>query len=76
MEKVLVFQLSLFGSFINIQPNLQITNNLVGHLRGEGFVPATIEVNIVNPATKQIQSESRLQTIKLGTSIFYLIESI
>lgn len=61
MEKVLNFQLSLFGSFVNIQPNLQLTNIIANNLREDDFLPSIAVVNAVDPVNKQVIVENRLQ---------------
>lgn len=63
MEKVLSFQISLFGSFINIQPNIEISTKLIEAMSHEGFIPSTFEVNTVDPNTKSIVSETRLRMV-------------
>ena len=44
MHKVVNFQISLFGSFINIQPNQEITMRLVSMLTEENMFPGTATV--------------------------------
>lgn len=61
MEKILNFQLSLFGSFVNVQPNLVLTNRIAENLRDDGFVPSIAVVNAVDPIKKQVITENRLQ---------------
>lgn len=61
MEKVLSFQLSLFGSFVNVQPNLLLTNQIEENLREDGFVPSIVVVNAVDPINRQVITENRLQ---------------
>ena len=61
MEKVLNFQLSLFGSFVNVQPNLLLTNRIAENLREDGFVPSIAVVNAVDPINRQVITENRLQ---------------
>ena len=61
MEKVLNFQLSLFGSFVNVQPNLLLTNRIAENLRDDSFVPSIAVVNAIDPVKKQVITENRLQ---------------
>lgn len=61
MEKVLDFQLSLFGSFKNVQPDLQLTNAIAENLKDDGFVPSIAVVNAVDTVNKQVVTENRLQ---------------
>ena len=63
MDKILNFQLSMFGSFINIKPNNEITMRLMTNLQEEHFVPGTVDVAVVDPVSKRINSESRLQMV-------------
>ena len=49
MDKVLNYQMSLFGMFTNVQPNLELTMKIFESLKDEGFVPGTVQVNTVNP---------------------------
>ena len=49
MHKVVNFQISLFGSFINIQPNQEITMRLVSMLTEENMFPGTATVSTVFP---------------------------
>jgi len=63
MDKVLGFQLSMLGSFQNIQPNLVMTQRVIQAIGGEGFIPATLEVNIVDPQSKAVISDTRFQMV-------------
>lgn len=63
MEKVLTFQLSLFGNFVNIKPIQEITMNLVEKLKDEYMVPGTANVALVDPQNKNIVTEARLQMV-------------
>ena len=78
MEKVLTFQMSFFGSFINVQPNLELTNRIVQSLSSENFIPGTFEINTVDPNTKSIITETRLQMVSSKTTwtIMFLQERI
>ena len=52
MHKVVNFQISLFGSFINIQPNQEITMRLVSMLTEENMFPGTATVSTVVSVSK------------------------
>ena len=78
MEKILNLQMSLFGSFINIEPDTDIAMRLLANLQGENLVPATVEVSVVDTAKKEINSETRLQMVSQDKSwnIVFLEERI
>lgn len=61
MEKVLNFQISLFGSFANIQPDLPLAETIATSLRDDDFLPSIAVVNAVDPIKKQIITENKLQ---------------
>lgn len=63
MDKILNFQLSLFGSFINIKPNNDITMRLIANLQEDCFLPGTVDIAVVDTDSKKINSESRLQMV-------------
>lgn len=63
MEKVVNFQVSLFGSFVNIQPNNEITMRLINNLREFNFVPGIANVSTVDTENKKVVSENRLQMV-------------
>lgn len=63
MDKVVNFQISLFGSFINIQPNQEITMRLVSMLTEENMFPGTATVSSVDPVQKKVETETRLQMV-------------
>lgn len=63
MDRILNFQLSMFGSFINIKPDNDITMKLMAHLQEDRFVPGTVNVAVVDAVSKKINSESRLQMV-------------
>lgn len=63
MDKIVNFQLSLFGSFINIQPDTDIAMHLMSHLADENMIPATATVNTVDPLNKNITTENRMQMV-------------
>ena len=63
MDKILSFQMSLFGNFINIEPNQEITGKLINNLSGEGFIPGTAAISTVDPVNKKIETETRLQLV-------------
>lgn len=68
MDKVLNYQMSLFGMFTNVQPNLELTMKIFESLKDEGFVPGTVQVNTVNPIENRMISETRLQLITADRS--------
>ena len=39
MEKIVNFQTSLFGSFINIKPRTAVVLSLLNNLKDESFIP-------------------------------------
>ena len=61
MDKVIHFQMSLFGAFINIQPNQELTGKIVACLQDDDFIPSVAVVNTVDPIKKQVIREDRLQ---------------
>lgn len=73
MDKALNFQISLFGSFTNIQPDLGLTMRINSSLQDDGFVPATVQVNTFNPVEQKMLQETRLQMVstdKMWTVVF------
>lgn len=78
MDKILNFQLSLFGSFKNIKPDNDIAMRLIEKLKEDDFIPATVDVAYVDTAAKEIKSESRLQMVSQDKSwsIVFLQERI
>lgn len=74
MDKVLNFQISLFGSFTNVQPNLELTMQINNSLREEGFVPGTVQVNTFDPIEQKMMSETRLKMVstdKVWSVVFF-----
>lgn len=63
MNKVVVFQMSLFGSFVNIQPNQDITMKLMADLVDENMIPGTVSVSSIDPINKKVETETRLQML-------------
>lgn len=63
MKKVLNLQLSLFGTFKNIQPDIALTMRITEALSGEGFVPGTAQVNNVDLTQNKLTQEARLQMV-------------
>lgn len=61
MDKIVNFQLSMFGSFINIKPNTEITMLLMKNLADESMVPGTATVSSIDPVNRKIDTETRLQ---------------
>lgn len=78
MDKVLNFQISLFGSFTNVHPNIELTMQINDSLRDEGFVPGTIQVNTFNPIEQKMKSETRLQMVSTDRvwSVVFFAERI
>ena len=48
MEKIVNFQTSLFGSFINIKPRTAVVLSLLNNLKDESFIPGTIDLLSLN----------------------------
>lgn len=65
MDKILNFQMSLFGTFTNVQPNLELTMKINESLQNDNFVPGTIQVDIFNPIERKMISETRLQMVSV-----------
>ncbi len=78
MEKILNFQMSLFGSFVNIHPNINLTQEIVKNLQDYDFIPSIIVINTLDPAKRNIVIENRLQLISKDRSwnIAFLAERI
>ena len=60
MEKILNFQVSLFGEFADFLPGTELVLPVVENLRDEGFVPATVVTSMVDSTKKQVITEPRL----------------
>ena len=78
MEKILNFQLSLFGGFVDLKPETDIIIKLLTNLSSEKFVPSTVDVAILDALTKKITSESRIQMISQDKqwSVVFLADRI
>ncbi len=75
MEKVLNFQISLFGLFKNLglfnnelQSVMKIVSKLTESLSVEKLIPRTFEVNNIDYVAKKINTETRLQMISTDNS--------
>lgn len=69
MEKIVNFQTSLFGSFINIKPRTAVVLSLLNNLKDESFIPGTIDLLSLNPVSGELQLKIEFkwcQKIKLG----------
>ncbi len=58
MDKIINFQMRLFGAFINLQPDLELTNQIAESLRTEKFVPAIAVVNAIDTQNKRVTTEN------------------
>lgn len=78
MDKVLNYQMSLFGTFTNVQPNIDLTMKIFESLKDEGFIPGTAQVNTLNPIENKMISETRLQMLSTDKawSVVFLAERI
>lgn len=63
MEKIVNFQTSLFGSFINIKPRTAVVLSLLNNLKDESFIPGTIDLLSLNPISGEIATENRIQMV-------------
>lgn len=45
MDKILNFQVSLFGRFIDIKPKTDIILKLLTNLQEEAFIPGTVDLS-------------------------------
>lgn len=63
MEKIVNFQTSLFGSFINIKPRTAVVLSLLNNLKDESFIPGTIDLLSLNPVSGEIATENRIQMV-------------
>ena len=78
MDKILNFQASLFGNFVDIKPDAKTILKLLTKLQDEDFIPGSFEVNKVDIQTGKLTTESRLQIISTdkSKSIVFLEERI
>lgn len=78
MDKVLNFQASLFGSFVDIKPEANTILKLLECLKDEDFIPGSFEVNKIDVQTGKLTTESRLQLVSTdkSKSIIFLEERI
>ena len=78
MDKILNFQVSLFGRFIDIKPKTDIILKLLTNLQEEAFIPGTVDLAVLDPMTKKITTDSRIQMISQNKawSIVFLEERI
>ena len=63
MEKIVNFQTSLFGSFINIKPRTAVVLSLLNNLKDESFILGTIDLLSLNPVSGEIATENRIQMV-------------
>lgn len=63
MEKVINLQMGIFGNFSDIKPNIELASKIGDSLLGDGFIPSTINVNMINPNTKKMEIDTRFQMI-------------
>ena len=61
MDKILNYQVSLFGQFMNIKPEQTLINKLLSILKD--FLPGVTNVSSINILTNQIQVEERMQFV-------------
>ena len=78
MDKILNFQVSLFGRFIDIRPKTDIILNLLTNLQDESFIPGTVDLAVLDPMTKKVTTDSRIQMVSQNKtwSIIFLEERI
>lgn len=78
MDKILNFQVSLFGRFIDIKPETDIILKLLTNLKDEAFIPGTVDLAVLDPMTKKITTDSRIQMMSQNKawSIVFLEERI
>lgn len=61
MDKVLNCQISLFGSYINIQPQIELVDRVVKELNEYNMIPGIATVSVIDTATQQMTTENRLK---------------
>ena len=66
MDKILNYQVSLFGQFMNIKPEQTLINKLLSVLKD--FLPGVTNVSSINILTNQIQVEERMQFVSSDRS--------
>ena len=66
MDKILNYQVSLFGQFMNIKPEQTLINKLLSILKD--FLPGVTNVSSINILTNQIQVEERMQFVSSDRS--------
>lgn len=78
MDKVLNFQTSLFGSFIDIRPKSDLVFSLLSNLKDDQFIPGTVDLATIDVKTGKLTTESRMQFISQNKtwSIVFLQERI
>ena len=78
MDKILNFQTSLFGSFIDIKPKSDLVFSLLSNLKDEQFIPGTVDLATIDIKTGKLTTESRMQFISQDKtwSIVFLQERI
>lgn len=73
MDRILNFQVSLFGEFINIKPKTDIILKLLTSLQDEEFIPGTVDLAVLDAMTGKISTDSRIQMMsqdKLWSIVF------
>jgi hypothetical protein len=79
MDKILNFQVSLFGRFIDIKPKTDIILKLLTNLQDEAFIPGTVDLAVLDPMTRKITTDSRIQMVsqdKTWSIVFWKKELI
>lgn len=66
MDKLLNYQVSLFGQYSNIRPEQTLTTELLTLLKT--FLPGIANISSVNILTNQIQTEERMQFVSIDRS--------
>lgn len=66
MDKILNYQVSLFGQFMNIKPEQTLINKLLSILKD--FLPGVTNISSINILTNQIQVEERMQFVSSDRS--------
>ncbi len=61
MDKILNFQVSLFGGFIDIKPRTEIILELLTNLKDDAFIPGTVDLAVLDAVTRKISTDSRIQ---------------
>ena len=68
MDRIINYQTSLFGSFIDLKPETDIIIKLLASLKDEHFIPATVDLASIDIVSGKLSMESRMQFVSTDKS--------